>query len=241
MVRSAALADELRARGWECNFEPNRTGAPDLCIVDGHKRPDVYAIHASVPFVLISDGRTLDPLLVDDDDDKPPALIVNGGAGAHPYMYAESGAKRVLAGPAYALLRPEFSKTHWPTHTDDAFGLGFDWLDARRFVGMDAGQMARAMAGTQVLLTAGGMRAMEAACVGAPMVLFIESEDQESNAYALQKCAAGMIARDEAYGKKLVRELLKDPDWLARMSAAGRRLVDGKGCQRVADAIEELV
>lgn len=227
VVRSGALAAELQARGWETHVnEPERIYDADVTVWDVKDR----------------EGDFWGNRVVVIDDHKPQrcgaaGIIVNGGAGAREEMYRECGADLVLAGPKYALLREPFRYFRW-----GSVAYQYDLKDVR---GLDGGWttegVADFMASARLVITAGGMRSMEAACVGAPMILFIESEDQEMNAQALQRKCAGVIARDEEYAQRLAKELLKDTDWLARMSAAGRRLVDGLGCKRVADAIEALV
>lgn len=239
VVRCGALANELRARGWECDFlAQGEHGEADVLVVDLYHGQGAPMVHTgnTARVVQIADKVSLMPTLLRIKGEMArPDLIVDGGAGAHADMYRDSGAREVLAGPEYALLRPEFAKTQWPLNSD------LVWLDVRRFAGVEARQMACHMASAKVLITAAGMRAMEAACVGAPMILFVESDDQESNARALEAKCAGIIAYTEEYAQKQVKQLLKDPDWLSRMSFAGRSLVDGLGCKRVADAIERLV
>lgn len=232
VVRSGALAAELQARGWRTNTigiakiaTHADEGRYDVVVTDG-----ASAVGPAIPrLVRIVDYAKVTPC--------PAALIVNGGAGAHDDMYRESGADLVLAGPKYALLREPFRYARW-----GSVAYQYDLKDVRCLDGgWTIDGVADFMVSARIVITAAGMRSMEAACVGAPMILFIDSPDQEMNAQALQRKCAGVIARDEEYAQKLAKELLKDPDWLARMSAAGRRLVDGLGCKRVADAIEALV
>jgi len=96
------------------------------------------------------------------------------------------------------LVRPEF-RIKW-------IG-GNGALDARNVRGMGAADLAEAMSRASLVITYGGMRAMEAACIGVPMIVIPRNEGERLNAEFL--AAGGTI--------------------------------DGLGCKRAADAIEELI
>lgn len=96
------------------------------------------------------------------------------------------------------LVRPEF-RVRW-TGGNGAF-------DARNVRGMDARDLAEAMSRASLVITYGGMRAMEAACVGVPMIVIPRNGGERLNAEFL--LSGGKI--------------------------------DGLGCKRAAEDIEELV
>lgn len=228
-VRCRTLAAELTERGWGAtlvNDYDGTSGSFDVVIVDDYKfSPDRYPAF-SVPTVAIVDHAAAD---------YPVSLLVNGCSGAKPEMYSRP--KKVLAGSQYALLRESFRQFAWDGKPDVHF-------DARRLTNMDASSVAVHMAHAMVVVARPGMRALEAACVGAPLILAHEGptheENQQLNVHGLVLAGAAVECHDGLVGSML-STLLRDDRRLAQMSAAGRKLVDGLGVKRVADAIVELV
>lgn len=242
-VRSGALRDELTARGWTCDWRIPH-GNPDLVISDVPDDGRVSGVHAKagVLRVEISDDPSRRVSQVDDDGDVRPHLVVNGCAGATPEMYAGS-AKSVLAGPEYALLRPVFADFRNIYGSRDFGGV----RDIRNVSGATAEQLAWWLIGADAVITYGGMRCLEAACVGAPMVIDQEDEAQELNAVGLRdKGAAWLLpkAPEGPFRERLLQEtarkLAEDSKARITLSRNGRALIDGLGVKRVADAIEEL-
>jgi spore coat polysaccharide biosynthesis predicted glycosyltransferase SpsG len=222
VVRSGALRDELGRRGWVIEGRVT-SSVIDVSVYDGIKvfdgPPYRYNVVISDEPVSYAEGMT---------------LLVAGGAGATEEMYKDCGAKKVLAGPQYALLRPEFSKIRVRKEQGSWF------TDIRPMRGFSTECVASVMRSVAVVITHGGMRAMECACVGAPMVIVPRNEGERMNARALRIAGAALIA-DEKSAEQVAKDLLEHPRWLQVMSKRGRELVDGLGVQRVADSIEELV
>lgn len=89
---------------------------------------------------------------------------------------------------------------------------------------------------------AGGGASWERCSVGAPTLLLVLAENQRSVVPALSE--AGVVAAlpgletpsEESIGRA-VATLAREPGRLASMSSAGRRLVDGRGAERVALAM----
>lgn len=234
--RCQALADELRSRGWgwtTCGWweSPPKTGY-DVIVADGENLDGEGYIAAWEAFQ--PDAKTV--IIADVPGDYPSDLLVAGGAGATPELYKDSGAKKVLAGPAYALLRTQFRGIRYtrPTFLGRA-GV----FDARSVGGLGSIEMADRMASAEVVITYGGMRALEAACVGAPMVVYARNEGERLNALALNRALAAAWVSEESDCAAMAATL--DRTWhLGKMSEAGRALIDGLGVTRVADAIEAL-
>ena len=119
--------------------------------------------------------------------------------------------------------------------------------DARCIEGLSADEVCRRMLSAAMVITYAGMRAMEAACLGVPSILIARNRGEALNAKGLQACLAGYWSEAWPYigiadPFEAARQFLTpEKSWrLDVMSTAGRELVDGLGCQRVADAIEAL-
>ena len=189
ITRCLALAEELGRRGWEV---VERDEA-DVVVVDIQRQepPHVQVTHSL--------GRCGSVLIVDTPRETGPFdLVICGSAGAVPEMFMVPAQTVLLAGPEYALLRPEFAGVRWQG--------GKPAVDIREMTGLSARQMADLFAEVNGVLTYAGMRAMEARCVGVPLVMIARNPGEELNKRGLE---------------------------------AGAR-VDGKGCVRVVDVIEEL-
>ena len=71
------------------------------------------------------------------------------------------------------LIRPEFSAVTWTG--------GNGPLDIRGIVDVEAADLAAKIATASLVVTYGGMRAMEAVCVGAPVIVLPRNEGERSN------------------------------------------------------------
>lgn len=224
VIRSRALANELANRGWACGACSKRPPGfeGDVVVVDGNEfDPEVY--RWGVPVVAIRDvvqkPRGVKLTVV------PTAGASSGQAG---------GPLGMLVGPRFSLIRPEFADVKWYPM--------MDIFDARAVKDMSVWEIGLRMAHSAVVITYGGMRAMEAARIGAPMVILARNAGELMNAEGLAHHGAAKHVAEEDQVAPMVERLLKSPrERLERMSRAGRELVDGLGCQRVADAIEEEV
>lgn len=239
IVRCRALAAELLTRGWfstMTNRSPLSGTSYDVSIVDLGDEEHAAAVYDALkdrPVVAIVD--TPGPRLVD--------MIVCGSPGAKVEMFAPepegASAGTILGGGAYALLRPEFREVSWGQH---GFSSSHDVFDLRTVERESAESLARIMAASRLVVTWGGMRAMEAACVGVPMICVSRDENagEMQNVHGLWKAGAAWWWEGYDHIQK-VDELVAAGADLQVMSMVGRGLVDGLGCKRVADAIEELV
>ena len=238
VVRCRTLANELVERGWTVQTSGAKRPAGfvgGVVIVDGDDMPpETY--DWPCPVVAIRDTFAALPWHVPH-----PTLMVVPSAGLRPASYAHLYG--VLSGPTYSLLRPEFRE--WAQRRDDA-GWGFcgNVFDARTVAvehTMSANEIGEHLATASVVITYAGMRAMEAACVGVPMVLIPRNEGEVMNANGLENAHAAKVVTEEWDAMPMADRLMRDPRKLGAMGRAGRALVDGFGCQRVADAIEKEV
>lgn len=235
VVRSRAIAAELCERGWTCSTAggkrpPGFKG--DVVIVDGEEMPpDSYDWPCKV-------------VAITDTHKRPPCQL-----WFLPSASRFVGIPRAIGDRRYAFLGPDFSPIRREfvaareRRPERAFGGIFD---ARNASGTwTAEQMASLISGVDVVITYAGMRAMEAACIGVPAVVLARNDGERLNADGLQFAGAATYAfeeEDEEAVQYLATNLARsDAGNLSRMSAAGRALVDGRGVQRIADAIEEEV
>jgi UDP-2,4-diacetamido-2,4,6-trideoxy-beta-L-altropyranose hydrolase len=104
-------------------------------------------------------------------------------------------------------------------------------------------RMADLLAGADLALGAGGGSTWERLCVGVPSIVLPLAANQLPTLAALHE--AGLVVgvdpdwRATGSLQDALERLLDTPGERARMSAAGRRLVDGRGATRVADAMHE--
>jgi UDP-2,4-diacetamido-2,4,6-trideoxy-beta-L-altropyranose hydrolase len=106
--------------------------------------------------------------------------------------------------------------------------------------------MAELMAWADLAITAGGSTCWELACLGLPALILTYSRDQELVAEAMQTAEAGVwmgsgISIREEQLRAAIAELAPDDARRRQMSHAGRRLVDGRGAERVLSALEEVM
>lgn len=134
----------------------------------------------------------------------------------------------VVIGPAY--------RHH--TELDDAVRGHRLRVEVRR----DVAEMMPLMLAADLTITAGGITMLELACVGTPSIAVCGDCFEEETA---ERVAAGGASINLGFGGRVeeaaiaraVDELSSDPDRRARMSDAGKELVDGRGARRLATLI----
>ena len=96
-------------------------------------------------------------------------------------------------------------------------------------------------------VSAAGQTLYELAHVGCPVVAVRMAENQEGQMRAFAAAGTllpgGSVEKDADFSgvRATVGRLLADPAARAAMSAAGRRMVDGGGARRVAEAISQEI
>ena len=206
------------------------------------------------------------PVLVIDDQGRSAAgradVILDQNLGASPVPYsAGGGARRLLLGPQYALLRRDFRRARVAppprpsgrprlvvspggapsAGTEAAFEAilrqeALAGLEIVRLGGIDGG--ASTMAGASLALAASGAICWELCCLGVPAVLVAVADNQVPLARALAERGVAIDAgRDDMIDPGLVArtlaELAADPSTRETMARRGQALVDGRGAKRV--------
>lgn len=106
--------------------------------------------------------------------------------------------------------------------------------------------MADYMLKSDIAVCAGGTTLWETCCTGLPTISITVADNQSSQVRYLSKkgaiCSLGWYGRvREADIKRAVSLHLRDRALRARMSVTGKRIVDGKGKERILKAVESLL
>ena len=117
--------------------------------------------------------------------------------------------------------------------------------DPRVLVHVDSLNMAGLTARADLAIGAGGSSVWERACLALPTLLLVLADNQAPMARRLEAMGASLVldarARDfEAAFETLAVRLLGDPSLLASLAARSHALCDGRGADRVADAVLAL-
>ncbi len=220
------------------------------------------------------------------------ALVLNQNVHAEDLTYHRASHTKLLLGPRYAVLRPQFmaAKRARRDHPPKAERLlvsfgGSDPYDltSRAIQGLalskeryrikvvlggenqhakqvralskdsphqievlrDVSDMAAVMNWADLALSASGTNTtLEMSCLGLPMVLVIQAENQRliGEAMGRKGLAEQLGFWSEVSGAMMceaVDALANDPGWRARMSQLLMATVDGRGAERVARALLE--
>ena len=102
--------------------------------------------------------------------------------------------------------------------------------------------LPRRLAATDVAVSAAGTTMLELSCIGVPSAVLCVTDNQ-ARGYAAAVAAGtalGLGTLANRSGAAPLRTLLGDAVLRAELAAAGRRTVDGRGPERVLDAMAEL-
>lgn len=106
-----------------------------------------------------------------------------------------------------------------------------------------ADSLAEHMAWADLSVNGAGVTCWELMCLGAPMLVMALSDDQRDNARLLDEtaCARFVDPGDRAGLAAQVGELLQKPELREQWSARGMALVDGRGAERAAASLMQLL
>jgi spore coat polysaccharide biosynthesis predicted glycosyltransferase SpsG len=252
---AGALGTGVRCLGYEAERSFERDGVhweawngplaalEGVVVLDGYRFTDVEALAARTTLVLFHDGGTLP---------EGAALVVAPIVGVG------------LGGLEYACLRREF----WSGPTDGpragilvTTGAGadgdplaerfareladvtvvrgpFSRLGALDVPVLDAPASLRpALLAAELVVGTGGQTSLEAAACGTPAVLIALDRAQREQAETLQRAGAARLVEPDDVAATVAALGAEER---ARMAAAGRAAVDGRGALRVADRIRSL-
>ena len=104
-------------------------------------------------------------------------------------------------------------------------------------------EMAQTLFDHSAVFCSGGVTLHEAMAVGTPAFVINQVAHQSEKADRAEKQGAAMnLGMAESWNENRLPEILKSsPDTLEKMSQAGKSLIDGKGLQRVAGAIDHFL
>lgn len=170
---------------------------------------------------------------VEEDDGAAPAVVVTFGASDPDDVTATAlGALRTLSGVRLIVV----------------LGLGYlgriseaDMSESLSVV-RNVKNMAKVLSGASIVLCGGGGTALEAAAMGKATAIIILSPDQRPVAECLGQNGAAQVVGDfnavqDSDITGAVMSLVENQQRRCTMSAVGRRLIDGHGAERIADAL----
>ncbi|MDA0183820.1 glycosyltransferase, partial [Solirubrobacter phytolaccae] len=91
-----------------------------------------------------------------------------------------------------------------------------------------------------VVIATAGQTSLEAAACGTPAVLLALDAFQAEQARRLAEAGAALLADSAEDAVRLATALLEAPEQRAKLTAAGRATIDGRGARRVAEALSRL-
>jgi spore coat polysaccharide biosynthesis predicted glycosyltransferase SpsG len=113
-------------------------------------------------------------------------------------------------------------------------------------VALEPAEIAARVTRCHFALTAGGGWSLELACVGVPQLLIVQTEAHWPNAQRLEEegCASCLGWHENVSAQTVrlaIQNLLIDPLERQAMARCGRKLIDGRGPDRLVNALEILL
>ncbi|MBP1178518.1 UDP-2,4-diacetamido-2,4,6-trideoxy-beta-L-altropyranose hydrolase [Methylobacterium sp. PvR107] len=316
ILRCRTVADELARRGWRVALATDaqttaHLGAwavwPEMLVVEQSGGPSPEDCARRWPDgcdLLVTDHYSLDIkfetacrpwanflFVIDDLGDRAHncnlLLDQTLGISSDAYLNLVPDGSRLLIGPTFALIRPDFVKLRAASIKQRrlapnfrrlliALGLADNGLlleclveaisesdptlsidvvtgDARTSTSRKGrvtwhgrvGDMASLMATADLGLGAAGTSTWERCCLGLPSLMVILASNQEAIAQAIERAGAGLSlgpANEGLAGRAAaaLQHLRSADTSLRTMSRRAAAICDGKGVQRVANAVEAL-
>jgi len=187
-----------------------------------------YRGAADTTFLLGPEYTLLDPAFGEAPGRAPDELVrrvlvtLGGGAVGGVLAEALAAVRRAVPSAAIDLALGPFA--------DACIGAGQGVTPHRRLR-----SLRDLIRNADLAVTGGGMTLYECLAAGTPTVAMCLADNQRLNLDALG--GAGLILRGEPSLEDAIRRAAADPALRRAMSGSGRRLVDGRGAQRVADEI----
>ena len=176
-----------------------------------------------------------------DPDAPSVAVVVGSGERARDWAFALVGdtIDRSAWGKVSMVVGAAFPKM-------ETLQNACDQADVRLLSGLDAHGMADLLAGSRVALITGGMIMCEALAVGVPAIVFPQVPNliPETAWFAARGAIRDLSfdgGMDMALVEAEVKALLHDRAEAAAQSARARAIVDGRGLERTAYAVETLL
>ena len=273
MEAHADLSDAAELSGWIA-------GSPaEGVLIDSYRADEEVFLACAAKKTIVIDDLADRPLPVD--------MVINSTIAAERLDYGRLTPARLLLGPRYALLRPEFtavserrprpsiervmitlggsdhgslasSIVRWcaaaaPTAAlDVVIGPFFERLDllreleSDRIVLLEQPHMRDVMLLADLAVTSGGQTLFELAATGTPAIVLTTAANQVEHARAFADRGTVVLAGsaddpDLPARFAIAYESVRDVAARAEMSRRGRELVDGRGAERTASAIVELL
>lgn len=215
-LRCQTLGNEWLRRGGAVHFSGEPT-TPAVVVFDNYNKPDTDREKwGRANLVVNIEDRPLVDVITCD-------ILLNQNYGAEQLRYNTTG--RVLLGAQYFMLRGDYLALD-VSETRDVFDA-----DAQSR-NLEAGKFARAMASARVIVCSAGCTAHEALYLKKPALLRLSAPNQSvayenliADGYALPENSdsEGRARSDKAYISKVKNQ----------------NIIDGKGVERVVDAILE--
>lgn len=170
---------------------------------------------------------------------KPMDSVLITFGGTDPHSLAPTLARKLLS------IQPGLSMTVLAVPGSNNISTLRDLETTNRKVQLleSTSDMAKILFAHDTIFCAGGITLHEAMAVGTPAFVINQVSHQATKTVRAEKQGAAInLGMADSWNENLLPEILQSsPETLEQMSRAGKKSIDGKGLQRVVDAIEELL